>query len=377
MGHFAMGYVRSAVKFAGAQALSLFIIFNIVIWIICLGFSVANLVKRGPGASQFGKRVPMANLPNYAGVDWARTHFVEIGSLSSVYVSYIGWRRKPFHGQTITLDGPYAQRATVGSASPDKPSVYFFGGSTMWGTGSDDANTIPSLVTQLGGFRSENYGESAYTAHQSLALLIQLLQEGHRPNVVVFYDGANDVSQKCRSELTAKSHAREAQISAALATAKPQNAYGLQYMAGPFVGLAAVVSNGISERRRDSEGQYFACHTDPLRAQQIADYLFQDWEVARRLVESYGGKFIGILQPVAYYSSTKLAHLQLGDTLKQQFEAVYPLVRKRMAGQPNLYDFTDVLDRQEYHYIDFCHLSPNGNRYVAERLVEVLVALKP
>ena len=319
----------------------------------------------------------MAGLPNYAGVDWARTHFEEIAPCVRNYISYIGWRREPFQGKTINLTGPYAQRATVGTADPGKPSVYFFGGSTMWGTGADDANTIPSLVTQHGGFRSANYGEAAYTAHQSLTLLIQLLQEGHRPNVVVFYDGVNEVAHKCRSEITPTSHAREGQIRSALAATKPENAYGLQYMAGPLIGLAGVISSRIALLTRSGRREgHFACHTDGTRAQQIADNLMQDWDVARRLVKSYGGKFIGILQPVTYVSDTKLDHLQLSELERRQFQAVYPLIQKSMQGRQGLLDFTGVLDRKEYLYVDFCHLSPNGNRYVAQRVVEVLGDLK-
>lgn len=372
-----MDFVRSTMKFVAAQALGLFIVFNIVIWTICLGFSIAKLVESGPrlGVPAFGKPARLAALPNYAGVDWARRHFVEFGSLTTRYISYIGWRRRPFKGETITVDGPYGQRATTGSADPAKPSVYFFGGSTMWGTGVDDANTIPSQVTQLGGFRSENYGETAWTAHQSLTLLIQLLQEGHRPDVVVFYDGVNEVAHKCRSELTAKSHAREGRIRSALAAGRPENVYGLEYMVGPLMGLAGVVSNRLSVWSRSGDRR-FACHTEATRARQIADYLIQDWEVARRLVESYNGRFIGILQPVSYYSNTKLDRIRQTDIQRKQFQAVYPLIKQRMAGRPGLYDFTGVLDRQEYIYIDFCHLSPNGNRYVAEELVEVLVKLK-
>lgn len=374
-----MKHLRSAAKLVAAQALGLFVVFNIVVWTICLGFSIANLVGPGFQPPFLGKAASMAALPNYAGVDWARTHFQEFAALSSRYISYIGWRREPYQGKTITLTGPYAQRATVGAADSAKPSVYFFGGSTMWGTGADDANTIPSLVTQIGGYRSMNWGESAYTAHQSLVLLVQLLQGGHRPNVVVFYDGANDVAHKCRSELTPTSHAREGQIRSALAATKGENVYGLRYMAEPMLALAGVISSRIAlltrRWRSRSEGQ-FACHTDGARAQQIADNLIQDWDVARRLVESYGGKFIGILQPVTYFSDTKLEHLELSDVERLQFQAVYPLIQKKMQGRPGLLDFTGVLDRKEYLYFDFCHLSPNGNRYVAQRLVDVLAELK-
>jgi hypothetical protein len=368
-----MPSVRSAAKYLASQLLGLFVVFNIVVWTICLGFSIANLVGRGVQPPVFGKPARMAALPNYAGVDWARTHFEEFSALSSRYISYIGWRREPFQGRTITLTGPYAQRATVGTADAGKPSVYFFGGSTMWGTGADDANTIPSLVTQLG-YRSANYGESAYTAHQSLVLLVQLLQEGHRPNVVVFYDGVNDVAHKCRSELTPTSHAREGQIRSVLAASKSENVYGLKYMADPLIAFAGVISSRLSLLTRGSghrDGQ-FACHSDVARAQQIADNLIQDWDVARRLVESYGGKFIGILQPVAYYSDTKLDHIRLSVNQKKQFQAVYPLIRLKMAERPGLYDFTGVLDHPEYIYIDFCHVSPNGNRHIAQKLIGVL-----
>src|SRR5262245_16298072 len=307
-----MSNLRSAAKFLGTQVVGLFIVFNVVVWTICLGYSIANLIGRGVQPPVLGKPARMAALPNYAGVDWARTHFDEFSALSSRYFSYIGWRREPFQGRTITLTGPYSQRATVGTAHPGKPSAYFFGGSTMWGTGADDANTIPSLVTQLGGYRSENFGESAYTAHQSLVLLIQLLQDGHRPGIVVFYDGVNDVAHKCRSELTAKSHALEGRIRSALAAAKDENVYGLTYMAQPLVALARFVSSRISLITRSSahNDAYFACHAGS-RAQEVADNLIQDWDIVRRLVEAYGGKFVGILQPVTYLGDAKLDHLRL------------------------------------------------------------------
>jgi hypothetical protein len=370
-----MSKLRSAAKLVGAQALGLFIVLNIVVWIVCLGFSTHALLENyGPKLAAFSPSERMAKLPNYAGIDWTRTHFEEFHTLQSRYISHIGWRREPFKGKTITLEGPYAQRATVGAAESGKPSVYFFGGSTMWGTGVDDANTIPSLVAQIGAFRAQNYGESGWTAHQSLALLILLLQEGHRPNVVVFYDGVNDVAHKCRQEITPTSHAREHQIRAAVSTTKAQHLYGLEHMLKPLMGLASEIQRALPR----SEAKLYDCHENRQEAQKIADNLLQDWDVARRLIESYGGKFIGILQPVAYYSNTRLDHLRsLGDARKRQYEAVYPLIKERMAGRPDLYDFTAVLDRPEPVYIDFCHLSPNGNRYVAQKMVEVLKAARP
>jgi hypothetical protein len=302
-----MNTVRSIVKLVATRAFGVFIVFNIVVWTICQGITVQALLESyGPKHAKFSPSERMGDLPFFAGVGWTRTHFLEFHSLRSRYMSYIGWRREPFQGKTITLEGPYARRATVGSADPGKPSVYFFGGSTMWGMGVDDANTIPSLVARIGGFRSQNYGESGWTAHQSLTLLIQLFQEGHRPDAVVFYDGANDVAHKCRRELTPASHAREHQIRAAVSMTKPQHVYGLQHMLQPLIGLAAQIQRGLSRR----EGGSCRLPREPTEGAADRRQPSPGLDVARRLVEVLRGRFIGILQPVAYYSDTKLDHVR-------------------------------------------------------------------
>src|SRR5215475_12849663 len=86
-----------------------------------------------------------ADLPNYEGQQWAKTHFREFSELQTDFFSYIGWRRRPFTGETITIEKETRIRHTPQIASDDHGRVvYFFGGSAMWGTGSDDAHTIPA-----------------------------------------------------------------------------------------------------------------------------------------------------------------------------------------------------------------------------------------
>jgi hypothetical protein len=174
-------------------------------------------------------------------------------------------------------------------------------------------------------------------------------------------------------------HAREPGLRAALRATKAENVYGLQYMLGPVIALADVVSGRISVWFRNEEVHYnkhFACHADRDRAERVAENLVQDWEIARRLVEGYGGRFIGVLQPVSYLSDTKLDHLRLPTIEGRQYELVYSLVRAKIADRSGVYDFTSVLNHPEHIYIDFCHLSPNGNRYVGQRLVETLTKFK-
>jgi hypothetical protein len=103
----AMSYLRAVIKFLASQALGVFIVVNVVIWTICTALSLYNLVAENPQVAALRTSARQATLPNYAGVNWARTHFVELHAQSSSYVSYLGWRREPFKGKTINVAGPY------------------------------------------------------------------------------------------------------------------------------------------------------------------------------------------------------------------------------------------------------------------------------
>jgi lysophospholipase L1-like esterase len=116
--------------------------------------------------------------------------------------SYLYWGRRPnFHGTYVNIDSA-GHRVTPQPRTPAEPAarVFFFGGSTMWGTAQRDDHTIAAeaarrLQTLAPGSRVEvtNFGESGYVSSQELIDLILALRSGQRPDVVVFYDGINDV----------------------------------------------------------------------------------------------------------------------------------------------------------------------------------------
>ena len=76
--------------------------------------------------------------------------------------------------------------------------VLFLGGSTMEGAFQRDDYTISSDVARLAGssgipIHVVNRGQYGYSIWQEVELLEELLTNGYRPNVVVFYDGVNDL----------------------------------------------------------------------------------------------------------------------------------------------------------------------------------------
>ncbi len=117
--------------------------------------------------------------------------------------SYVYFRRPAFTGRFINVD-PAGHRRTVPLAQPaaDTIRVFCFGGSTMWGTYLRDAATVASVTAQrlaAAGppgvtFDVTNFGEGGYVFTQEVLELELQLRTGHIPDVVVFYDGLNDVA---------------------------------------------------------------------------------------------------------------------------------------------------------------------------------------
>jgi hypothetical protein len=104
----------------------------------------------------------------------------------------------------------------------------------------------------------------------------------------------------------------------------------------------------------------------------VAEALIVDWQTARQITESNGSRFYAFLQPIAYLGTSPISQLRLDDDLGLQFRAVYPLIRAKMKEHGIGTDLSNILDRNEIYFIDFCHVSPNGNEVIAREMQKVI-----
>jgi lysophospholipase L1-like esterase len=111
------------------------------------------------------------------------------------------WRSAEHRGQFFNVDAAGLRR-TVNPAPPaDAKSVrrvFLFGGSAMWGDSVRDEHTIPSLLAQR--LRQQdyavevtNFAQLGYVSTQEWIALALELRRGNVPDLVIFFDGANDV----------------------------------------------------------------------------------------------------------------------------------------------------------------------------------------
>lgn len=144
----------------------------------------------------------LQSIPYYARQPWTE-QFIrdqdQIGSATVRYAPFTVWKRPPYASETVNVDSDGLRVVPGTDCGETSLKIWFFGGSTMWGTSSPDWGTIPAQFHTLAAealnvpLCVRNYGESAWVSTQSVIALMQQLQRGDVPDCVVFYDGANDL----------------------------------------------------------------------------------------------------------------------------------------------------------------------------------------
>jgi hypothetical protein len=362
---------------AGVLKLVLINIRNTLILLALAYFSIPIVTAAWSGLEPwFAKPDKRGHFINYKNEPWAAQHFKEFHDAEgSDFHRYVVWRHKPFSGQTLNIDKDGIRVTPPISGLPAAPTTYFFGGSAMWGEGASDETTIPSYYQSLFREPAINYGEGGWTAHQSLNQLMEVMAAGRRPTTVVFYDGFNEILAKCSRGNDFFSHFSEKRLRDALDHRPTEFEYYLQSIKS----AVKSVSMTIFGRNPDNKKVY-DCNTNPQKADLVAEALLRDWAIAKYVAESNGARFFAFLQPAAFVSKTKLSQLspeELDADLGQQFETVYPLIRAKMKERGIGIDLSGTMDLDDYYYVDICHLSPNGNRIIAEAMRKAMATPTP
>ena len=153
----------------------------------------------------------LAASPAMAGDPWARDYWEEVRALDHEYHPYLLSRVAPVDGRYIEVVGAERRSFEPEGLPADAPEVWFLGGGALWGEGQRDDHTIPSKVARLAAaagtpIRAVNLGQPGYTSWQSALLLEQELAVRPAPDLVVFYDGVDDVAVQLERASTDPSH---------------------------------------------------------------------------------------------------------------------------------------------------------------------------
>jgi lysophospholipase L1-like esterase len=315
---------------------------------------------------------------------WGGAYWQEFSAVSRrFYEPYVTWRRGPFDGETINIDSEGIRETPGAACTEDAYTVFAFGGSTMWGTGSPDGHTIPAYLQKgLAGQLDRpvcvvNFGELAYVSTQSLIRLERQLQRGQVPDLVIFYDGINDVYAAYQSG-QAGVHQNLGDIRAVFEGQERPSSLWLQ-STNTFRLLNRVLSRMNREQPVGPTYKTMGVAAEPL-ASNIVQVYAQNVQMVDALAQKYGFAIHFFWQPVIAIGNKALTEdeealrLAMDPDLVTLFELTYEQVKESVS-LPNLYDIAGVFDEETAGiWIDNWHVTPAGNERIAQAMLAIIEA---
>ena len=119
------------------------------------------------------------------------------------------------------------------------------------------------------------------------------------------------------------------------------------------------------------------------RAEEVARFYLGNMELTEALAKDYGFKFLLFLQPTLFTKAQKSSEeMVLLEKVRSRMPSVewahvatYDAIRRRMSrNKPDIFEDTSAVYAGDPRslYSDFAHVSPNGNRSVAQEIADIL-----
>lgn len=275
-------------------------------------------------------------------------------------------------------------------ASPKAPgtrTIWLFGGSTMRSDSGAADTTIPSYLAAILNRPGSphpctivNYGENSFNSLiETKYLQKQLIENPKTPDLIIFYDGANDSAYFAQFR-TAYGHYGYRRLRAAIENYR-RSFFGL------LKPLNAALYSSFTKEVYDKMMQV-AVPLQPDDPQLLAmvDLTAKRYEHVRKMAGCYGARFLLVWQPIFYVETCQVApELQEQEqklaiegerflAVRHNFAVAYRALEEKLKDLPYFINFQNVLcpRKQLVYQPDGVHLRPAGNEMVAQALARVL-----
>jgi hypothetical protein len=325
--------------------------------------------------------------PAYHGYPWAQEFWKEEylrrgTAYEDRYVPFLIWGGKLWHSEYINVDegfiGNLRRTANPSCNQAPRKVIWMFGGSTVFGYGVPDTETIPShLSRELNSAGSVcfvilNAGVEGYVTNQELLLLVEALKTGQRPDMVIFYDGANE-GEAATSPGIQVPHLEFERVKARIEGSLVSKLDFVQ--SSNSLGLARAIAGRF--RRNDSS----AVPPTELVARASAglDNYEANIRVVRSLGKAYSFKVFCFWQPSLAFPGKPLApfeqqlqgHILDSKSFKILTAVNEEAARRSLRGGDFVFLGQVFGSVKEPLYIDqYMHLGPRGNQIVAQAIAK-------
>lgn len=285
------------------------------------------------------------------------------------YEPWVGFKEKPRKGKYVNVDEA-GYRLTSNVPENVKYLIFMLGGSTTFGYNVADNQTIASYLQRkinekykYGLFGVRNYGRGYYYSEQEFILLLQLIKQGMRPAIVIFFDGLNEGHKypyytdeiRVLFDRNQNKHNIYSKRDRFLALIKDL----------PIVRAIKYVTKHFQSNNLDMGGM--GTRVQKMEKFIIDDYLFSCQNI-RRLCGEYGISPYFIIQPFPFYNNYR-GNVFLNNEEKSNLQ-IWNMPRienlRNLSREGLAIDFLDLLSTyKKQAFVDSAHYSPEVNAIIA------------
>lgn len=303
------------------------------------------------------------------------------------YDAFTQFKERPRHGPYVNVDPNGFRFSKNQAAWPPDPknfNIFLFGGSTTFGYGVPDDQTIASYLGEnlLSAHLTKipcvyNFGRSTYYSTQERILFEKLLAGGFVPDAAIFIDGLNDFYYKLKSdepvytqELTEFFDANSGHSSYFLIQAVKR----LPFFKAVMAIRKALGLTGAENKRDQARREHH--WNDPAYYDSVIGRYATNKKLIEAVAASFNVKTVFVWQPVPYFRSDAESNIFAGPKNKRLTfrpanlcELGYPLVENKM--KENFFgdNFLWLADTQEgfkeQAYADGVHYSAAMSKRLA------------
>lgn len=300
------------------------------------------------------------------------------------YDTYTQFKEAPYKTRFVNVDvNGFRHSRNQGPWPPNKNDfvIFFFGGSTSFGYGVPDNETVAShlqeiLTRKLGlPVRIYNFGRATYFSSQERILFEKLLLDGHVPNMAFFMDGINEFiifDGEPGYTKQFKKFMQESDIPLSRRILNELPVYKL--INGLYKPMDSKVSQGLPKDGGNSN----------LSGPELLRNVIQRYHTNKRIIEAisrdYGITSVFVWQPMPLYGYDVSHHIfrdfdydSFSPHLKGGYEFVSAIPDYRNLGQNFIWLADMQRNANQTLYVSAFHYSPAMSKTVASSIAEAVI----
>lgn len=329
-----------------------------------------------------GRHDIRVNADCYLSTDTAEKIFADLSKMRTEFWAFGIWKNTKLQTETIKISAE-GVRSSYYPKIPITITIWAFGGSTMFGTGSSDFDTIPSELVKIAeshgiGINIKNFGTSGYVHSQSQSRLfheLSVLRKNEEPDMVVFLDGSNDIYAAFQNkyaggiqnerEISDLWNAGASLFSSLLVPARISSVWR----------LARGINNRLCATKYHSDEK----KTELERlSQDICNQYLSESLLTQKTMEAIGINCMQFWQPSIFSEKKLTQYEQKQKNAKKELQDLSRLTSKliKNSNQKYVHYLGDILENQDAPiWIDMYHCGPFGNRIIAQAIFSELSLL--